>query len=71
MKLFPSLDEIKFKAKTALNRFPIVLFWAIIGTFFVFILIETDSLDNIEYQKVIMTFVLGISWLISSRFFIE
>lgn len=71
MKLIPSLGEVKIKAIAAAKRFPIVLVWAVVGTLFVVNVIVTDSFDISQNQKVIITFVLGISWLIASRFFIE
>ncbi len=71
MKLIPSLGEISSKTKDAFKRFPITISWAIIGTLFVLFTIEADTFDLPFYGKIILTFVLGISWLIATRFFEE
>ena len=71
MKLIPSLGEITNKGKEAFKRFPITLTWAIIGTLFTLWAIEIETFDKIFYGKVILTFVLGVSWLIATRFFEE
>ena len=71
MKLFSSLGEIASKGKAALKRFPVVLTWAIVGTLFTINCIELQSLDTEFNKKIILIFSLGISWLISSRFFLE
>ncbi|GFD91377.1 hypothetical protein KUL156_57390 [Alteromonas sp. KUL156] len=47
------------------------MFWAIVGTLFTLFAIETDTFDNAFYGKVILTFILGVSWLIATRFFEE
>jgi hypothetical protein len=71
MKLFSSLGEITSKGKAAFKRFPVVLIWAIIGTAFTLNCIESKSLETEFNQKIIHVFSLGISWLISARFFLE
>ncbi|MDO6674023.1 DUF4153 domain-containing protein [Tenacibaculum sp. 1_MG-2023] len=71
MKIISSLGEITSNAKNAFKRFPIALCWAIIGTLFTLFTIETDTFDNAFYGKVIITFTLGVSWLIATRFLEE
>ncbi|TYP99885.1 uncharacterized protein DUF4153 [Tenacibaculum adriaticum] len=71
MKLIPSLGEITHKGKEAFKRFPITLSWSIIGTLFTLWSVEIETFDKIFYGKVILTFILGISWLIATRFFEE
>ncbi|WP_047788023.1 DUF4153 domain-containing protein [Tenacibaculum mesophilum] len=71
MKIISSLGEITSRAKNTFKRFPITLFWAIVGTLFTLFTIETNTFDNAFYGKVILIFILGISWLIATRFFEE
>ncbi|WP_428743520.1 DUF4153 domain-containing protein [Tenacibaculum sp.] len=71
MKIIPSFGEITSKTKEAFKRFPLTLSWAIIGTLFTLFTIEADTFDNAFNARVILTFVLGISWLIATRFFKE
>ena len=71
MKLIPSFGEISSKTKDAFKRFPITITWAIVGTLFALLITESDTFDNHFYGKVILTFILGISWLIATRFFEE
>ncbi|MDY0780599.1 DUF4153 domain-containing protein [Tenacibaculum sp. IB213877] len=71
MKLIPSFGEITQRSKEALQRFPITLAWAVIGTLYTLITIESKTFDNTFSGKVILTFILGISWLIATRFFEE
>lgn len=71
MKIIPSLDEILSKAKNTFNRFPITLAWVVIGTFFTLFTIEADTFDRTANGKIILTFVLGVSWLIATRFLKE
>lgn len=71
MKFIPSLGEITSKTKEAFKRFPITITWAIVGTLFSLFCIEADFFDSAYYYKVILVFVLGISWLIATRFFEE
>lgn len=69
---FPSFNEIAGKAKDAFERFPITLVWAITGSlvFIGIVNVEPDLLFD-EYTNSVLTFILGISWLIGTRFFIE
>lgn len=69
---FPSIKEITDKALIAFKRFPIVLSWAILGSFYCIYLIESD-MDNLFTNKVeeLLTISLGVSWLIATQFFIE
>ncbi|MDE1205525.1 DUF4153 domain-containing protein [Tenacibaculum larymnensis] len=71
MKIISSLGEITSKAKGAFKRFPITLSWAIVGTLFTLFTIEANTFDNAFNGKVILIFILGISWLIATRFFEE
>lgn len=71
MKLIPSFGEISSKTKDAFKRFPITISWAIIGTLFTIFTVESDTFNDIFYGKVILTFILGISWFIAARFFEE
>ncbi len=71
MKLIPSLGEISSKTKDAFKRFPITISWAIVGTLFALFTTEADTFNSPFYGKIILTFILGISWLIATRFFEE
>ena len=71
MKLFPSFGEISSKTKAAFKRFPITISWAIIGTMFALLVTESRGFNEAFYGKVILTFILGVSWLIATRFFEE
>lgn len=61
------------KVKQAFFRFPLVLLWALAGTLYAIWLIEVaESLDNKEvfkYLKILMVFLLGVSWLIAAKLF--
>ncbi len=70
MKFIPSFGEFAIKGKAAFKRFPVTLIWAIVGTFFVLLSIEGDAMNKTVTTNTILTFVLGVSWLISTRFFI-
>ena len=71
MKL-PSYKELTNKAISAFNRFPITLTWAIVGTLFFIWLIEVDSNRLFDYyENSLLTFTLGVSWFIGTKFFIE
>lgn len=71
MKLY-SLSEITNKAKTAFQRFPVTLIWAVLGTLTCIFLIDDVSGKLLENNvDLILTLILGISWLIGTRFFIE
>ncbi|CAM1345763.1 DUF4153 domain-containing protein [Tenacibaculum crassostreae] len=71
MKFIPSFGEITSKTKDTFKRFPITLLWAIIGSFFTLFAIENDTFDNSFTGRIILIFTLGISWLITTRFFEE
>ncbi len=71
MKLIPSFGEISSKTKDTFKRFPFTISWTIVGTLFTLFAIETNTFDDIFYGKIILTFILGISWFIASRFFEE
>jgi len=69
---FPSFTEFTAKALSAFKRFPLTLIWAIAGSFFVITVLNAD--DNRlfeEYLNMLLTLILGISWLISAQFFTE
>jgi hypothetical protein len=68
----PSLSEISGKAKMAIGRFPITSIWVVFGSFYCMYLLEYAEYDFPEkHFRVVMTLILGISWLIGSQFFIE
>lgn len=73
MKLFSSLNEITEKVKNAFLRFPITLVWAIFGTLFTiwFVDQKIDNIIEFKYIKIILTAVLGLSWLIATRLLIH
>ena len=71
MKIIPSFGEIASKTKNAYKRFPLTLSWAIIGTIFTLFAIESNTFDSAFNGRIILTFVLGVSWLIATRFFKE
>ena len=68
----PSLKEITDKALNAFQRFPIALSWAIVGSLLCIAIVNVDP-DALfdHYTELLLTFVLGISWIIGTRFFIE
>ena len=69
---FPSISEITDKAQNAFKRFPLTLLWAIFGTFFCIYLIEYNSRDFFDvHSDIVLTLIVGISWLIGMQFFIE
>ena len=71
MKL-PSINDMTEKALTAFKRFPITLSWAITGSFIFIAIINVDAnLLFQEFSGLLLTFILGISWFIGTRFFIE
>lgn len=71
MKLF-SLSEFVTKATEAFKRFPLTLIWVIVSSIVLIALVEQDA-DSIfeEYVNLSIMMVLGVSWLISSQFYIE
>jgi hypothetical protein len=68
----PSLDEIVHKALSAFKRFPVVLIWILLGSFFCVYIIEVDSpaLFN-KHGAAVLTLILGISWFIGLQFYLE
>lgn len=71
MKL-PSYKELTNKAVSAFKRFPITLTWAIVGTLFFMWLVESGSNKLFGYyENSLLTFALGVSWFIGTKFFIE
>ncbi|WGH74519.1 DUF4153 domain-containing protein [Tenacibaculum tangerinum] len=71
MKFIPSFGEITSNTKATFKRFPITLTWAIVGTLFTLFAIEKDIFDDAFYGKIILIFVLGVSWLIATRFLVR
>ncbi|CAA0155131.1 DUF4153 domain-containing protein [Tenacibaculum maritimum] len=68
MKLFFSFGKIKDTFK----RFPLALTWCIISSLFIVYIIEVDVIHHhLLYYKLLLTFVLGVSWLIATHFFQE
>ena len=68
----PSINEMTKKALKAFNRFPITLTWAITGSLIFIGIVNVDAnLLFDEYSGLLQTFVLGISWFIGVRFFVE
>lgn len=68
----PSISEITNKAQGAFKRFPIPLIWAIAGTLFCMTLLEGPGDDRLnENSDILITLILGISWLIGVQFFTE
>ena len=56
----------------AFKRFPITLSWAITGSILFIGIVNVDAnLLFQEYSGLLLTFMLGISWFIGARFFIE
>ncbi len=71
MKL-PSINDMTEKALMAFKRFPITLSWAITGSLIFIGIVNVDAnLLFDEYSGLILTFILGVSWFIGARFFIE
>lgn len=69
---FPTFTEITGKAQNTLRRFPVTLVWVIVGSFFCIFLLEDNSGKLLEkYSNILLTLVLGVSWLIATQFFTE
>ncbi|WP_299533886.1 DUF4153 domain-containing protein [Ulvibacterium sp.] len=69
---FPSVLDIANKAQSAFKRFPVTLVWVMLGSFFCIFLLEDNSGQLFEkYSDVLLTLVLGVSWLIGTQFFLE
>ncbi|MEE9438665.1 MAG: DUF4153 domain-containing protein [Saprospiraceae bacterium] len=73
MQFLSSFNEIFTKAKSSFLRFPITILWAIAGTVFTTWFVEQEFLkkDEIQYIRLILTFVLGVSWLIGTRLLVH
>ncbi len=69
MKLTKSFREITGKSLQSFKNFPISLLWAFAGTGYTLWFIEQNTGADFLFQhvKIILTFVLGISWLIGFR----
>ncbi|MFS4415404.1 DUF4153 domain-containing protein [Maribacter sp. 2307ULW6-5] len=69
---FPSLSELAGKASSTFQRFPVSLAWAVLGTIYAILSVEgTLGEDKDAQAKMILTLVLGVSWLIGLQFFVE
>jgi hypothetical protein len=69
---FPSFSEFTVKAIASFKRFPLTLTWAIAGSIFVMIVLNGDDNRLFKgYLNMLLTLILGISWLISAQFFTE
>ena len=68
----PSIKEITDKAQSAFKRFPVTLVWAILGSFYMIYLIGDGNQSRFEQNlNILLTLILGISWLIASQFLLE
>lgn len=69
---FLSLGDITGKAQSAFKRFPITLIWALCGTLYTIWVVDAPrGIDTDNQTNIILTFVLGVSWLIGAQFFLE
>ncbi|HIP49758.1 MAG TPA: DUF4153 domain-containing protein [Lutibacter sp.] len=73
MNLLASFNEMLHKAKKAVLGFPITLLWASVGTFFTIWFVDQKIERDLEYIfiKIILTAILGVSWLIATRLVIN
>ena len=69
MKITESFQEITQKAVEGVKNFPLSLLWAFAGTFYTLWFIEQKIDSGVVFQniKIILTFILGLSWLIGFR----
>jgi hypothetical protein len=71
MGLF-SLQEINASAKAAFQRFPATLLWVILGSAYCIYVLDHSSYDLYDtHARVLLTLILGVSWLIGTQFFLE
>ncbi|CAM4158734.1 DUF4153 domain-containing protein [Zobellia roscoffensis] len=69
---FLSLGDLTGKAQSAFKRFPLTILWALCGTLYTIWVVDAPKEANTDNQtNIILTFILGISWLIGSQFFLE
>ncbi|NHF60343.1 DUF4153 domain-containing protein [Flavobacteriaceae bacterium TP-CH-4] len=67
-----SFTEITDKAQNTFKRFPVTLLWSIFGTLFCIVVTNNAANDLFDdYLEVLLTLILGVSWLIGTQFFIE
>ncbi|MGG8495984.1 DUF4153 domain-containing protein [Tenacibaculum sp. TC6] len=64
-KTFLSAFTIKFEE--APKRFPITIIWSILGTIITLFAIESKNFNTHFWSKIIITFILGVSWLIATK----
>lgn len=72
MSLF-SASEFLTKALAAFKRFPFTLLWVMVSTLIIVIIAERDIelLFKENYLNLMLTSILGVSWLIGVQFYIE
>ncbi|WP_289037977.1 DUF4153 domain-containing protein [uncultured Zobellia sp.] len=69
---FLSLNDLTSKAQSAFKRFPITILWALCGTLYAIWVVDAPKEANKDNQtNILLTFILGVSWLIGSQFFLE
>lgn len=69
---FLSLNDLTSKAQSAFKRFPLTILWALCGTLYAIWVVDAPKEANTDNQtNIILTFILGVSWLIGSQFFLE
>ncbi len=67
-----SLGDLTGKAQSAFKRFPLTLIWAICGTLYTIWVVDAPrGVDTDNQTNIILTFILGVSWLIGAQFFLE
>jgi hypothetical protein len=75
MKIRSFLTSVINKSKSAFVRFPVTLTWAVLGTAYSIWLIEVaENLDNdivFKHMKILMTFILGLSWYTGTHLIVE
>jgi len=73
MKILSSFTDFTTKSKVAFRRFPATIIWAIIGSFFTVWFIEQDADKAVEftYIKILLTFILGVSWFTATHLLIH
>ena len=67
MKNWLKLSSFAIKFRDAFNRFPVVICWAIVGTLISLFTIENKEVNKPFWIRIVLTFILGVSWLISTN----
>lgn len=65
------LNELPARTKAAFMRFPVTIIWSTVGSLYVAWLIGLDARIFNEFTSLILTLILGVSWLIGTQFLIE